>query len=63
MIGITLADGRYLDEDSILEMLDENRLMRERIGEVANEWAELGKIPNTPQAKRDWIEGRLRSTR
>ena len=63
MIGITLEDGRYLDEDAILEMIDENRLIRERIAEVADEWAELGKIPNTPQAKRDWIDGRLRSSK
>ena len=39
------------------ELEEENRQLLNKLGELADEQAELGRLPNTPQAKLQWMLG------
>ena len=44
-----------IDEDELKDLKEDNSRLRQRLDQLADEQAELGRIHNTPQAKRDWI--------
>lgn len=46
-----------IEDEELEELKAEVKRLRERLEEVADEWATLGKIPDTPHGKRRWVEG------
>jgi hypothetical protein len=46
----------------VYELEEENRLLRNKIGEFSDELAEQGRIPNTPHAKLGWALGAIEAT-
>ena len=49
--------------ERIEELEEENRQLRNKLGELADEQAELGRLPNTPQAKLEWMLGQRELTK